>query len=164
MLVDDRGTCAWMTYPESLPDSRLAMNQAFHHTAHLLQVECLDHFTESGKWLPVLASGRHSAIQILCSNHPQVRGQPPNYSPRKRPLNSCVGLCLYVPRLLDNSRIRQLVDWMTHGLVNSCAGQVMVWTTHRCHQRLYVLSFRSFVGICETVSCPVRDLSSPRVD
>ena len=27
-----------------------------------------------------------------------------------------------------------------------------------------VLSFCSFGGICETVSCPVRDLSSPRVD
>jgi len=27
-----------------------------------------------------------------------------------------------------------------------------------------VLSFRSFGGICETASCPVRDLSSPRVD
>ena len=34
------------------------------------------------------------------------------------------------------------------------------WTLSR---RLCVLSFRSFGGICETASCPVRDLSSPRV-
>jgi len=37
------------------------------------------------------------------------------------------------------------------------------WTTRGCHRRLCVLSFRSFGGICETASYPVRDLSSPRV-
>ena len=36
------------------------------------------------------------------------------------------------------------------------------WTTRRCHLRLSVLSFRSFGGICETASCPVRVLTSPR--
>ena len=36
------------------------------------------------------------------------------------------------------------------------------WTTRGCHRRLCVLSFRSFGGICETASCPVRDLSIVR--
>jgi len=36
------------------------------------------------------------------------------------------------------------------------------WTTCGCHQRLCMLSFRSFGGICETASCPVRELTSPR--
>ena len=52
----------------------------------------------------------------------------------------------YFRRLLDNSRIRQLADWASRG----------------CQRRLCVLSFRSFGGICETSSCLVRDLSSPR--
>jgi len=56
----------------------------------------------------------------------------------------------------------QLVDWMTCRLVNSRTGQVADWTTRGCHRRLCVLSFSSFGGICETTSCPVRDLSSPR--
>ena len=33
------------------------------------------------------------------------------------------------------------------------------WTTRGYHRRLCVLSFRSFGGICETASCPVRELS-----
>jgi len=33
------------------------------------------------------------------------------------------------------------------------------WTTRGCHGRLCVLSFRSFGGICETASCPVRELA-----
>jgi len=41
--------------------------------------------------------------------------------------------------------------------------QLADWTTRGCHRRLCMLSFRSFGGICETASCPVRDLSSPRV-
>jgi len=74
----------------------------------------------------------------------------------------------YCVRLLDNWRIRQLVDchladWSTRGLDNSRTGQVADWTTCGCHRRLCVLSFRSFGGICETASCPVRDLTSPRV-
>jgi len=42
---------------------------------------------------------------------------------------------------LDNSRTRQLAD-----AIGDC-----------------VLSFRSFGGICETASCPVRELTSARV-
>jgi len=71
-------------------------------------------------------------------------------------------------RLLDNSRICQLadcqlVDWTTHGLDISRTGQLADWATRGCHQRLYVLSFRSFGGICETASCPVCEMTSARV-
>jgi len=62
------------------------------------------------------------------------------------------------------SRTGRLADWSTPGLDNSRTGQVADWTTRRCHQRLCVLSFRSFGGICETASCPVHNLSSPWVD
>ena len=65
--------------------------------------------------------------------------------------------------LLDNSRIRQLADWTTRGLVNSRTGQIADWTTRGCHRRLCVLGFRSFGGICQSASCRVCDLSSPRV-
>jgi len=44
-------------------------------------------------------------------------------------------------------------------LDNSRTGQVVDWTTRGCHGRLCVLSFRSFGGICETTSCPVRELA-----
>ena len=54
----------------------------------------------------------------------------------------CISSSLF-NRLLDNSRIRQLADWTTRG----------------CHRRLCVLSFRSFGGICESASCPVRELA-----
>jgi len=73
--------------------------------------------------------------------------------------------------LLDNSRIHQLADcqltgrladWTSRGLVNSLTGQVAGWTTRGCHLRLCVLSFR-FLAIRETASCPVREMSSPRV-
>jgi len=67
-------------------------------------------------------------------------------------------------RRLDDSRTGHLADWSTHGLDNSRTGQVADWTTRGCHRRLCMLSFRYFGGICETASCPVRDLSSPRVD
>ena len=47
------------------------------------------------------------------------------------------------------------------GLVDiSRTGQVADWTTCGCHRRLCVLSFRSFGGICETATCPVRELTS----
>jgi len=36
--------------------------------------------------------------------------------------------------------------------VHQCNGY---WTTRGSHQRLCMLSFRSFGGICETASCPV---------
>ena len=66
--------------------------------------------------------------------------------------------------LLDNSRIRQLADcqladWTTRGLDISRTRQVADWTTRGCHWRLCVLSFRSFGDICETASCPVRELA-----
>ena len=67
-------------------------------------------------------------------------------------------------RGLDDSRTGHLADWSTCGLDNSHTGQVADWTTRGCHRRLCVLSFGSFGGICETASCPVRDLCSPRVD
>ena len=66
-------------------------------------------------------------------------------------------------RGLDDSRTGHLAYLSTRGLDNSRTGQVADWTTRGCHRRLCVLSFRSFGGICETASCPVRDLSSPRV-
>jgi len=55
--------------------------------------------------------------------------------------------CTPSQRLLDNSRTGHFADWTTHG----------------CHRRLCVLSFRSFGGICKTASCPVRELAYPRV-
>jgi len=54
--------------------------------------------------------------------------------------------------------------WTTRGYANSRTGQVADWTTRGCNRRLCLLSFRSFGGICETASCPVCELSSPRVD
>ena len=51
----------------------------------------------------------------------------------------------------------------TRGLDNLRTGQVADWTTRGCHQRLCMLSFRSFGCICETMSCPVREMSSPPV-
>ena len=69
-------------------------------------------------------------------------------------------------RGLDDSRTGHLADWSTRwstrGLDNSRTGQVADWTTRGCHRQLCVLSFRSFGGICETASCPVRELNSPR--
>jgi len=65
-------------------------------------------------------------------------------------------------RGLDNSRTGHLADWSTRGLDNSHTGQVTEWTTRGCHRWLCVHIFRSFGGICETASCPVRKLTSPR--
>jgi len=59
-------------------------------------------------------------------------------------------------RGLDDSQTGHLADWSTRGQDNSRTGQVADWTTRGCHRRLCVLSFRSFGGICETASCPVR--------
>jgi len=61
--------------------------------------------------------------------------------------------------LLDNSQIAnsrtgRLADWTSRVLDKS--------RTRGCRRRLCVLSFRSFRGICETASCPVRELTSPR--
>ena len=64
-------------------------------------------------------------------------------------------------RGLDDSRTGYLAVWSTHALVNSRTGQVADWTTRGCHRRLYILSFRSLGGICETASCLVRELTSP---
>ena len=64
--------------------------------------------------------------------------------------------------LLDNSRIRQLADcqladWTTPGLDISRTGQLAdAIGDSACLVFL-------FGGICETTSCPVRDLSSLRV-
>jgi len=52
----------------------------------------------------------------------------------------------------------QLADWTSRGLDKSRTGQ-LADATGDC-----VPSFRSFGGICKTASCPVHDLSSPRVD
>jgi len=76
----------------------------------------------------------------------------------------CLQTVSDIARLLDNSRIRQLADcqltdWTSRGLVNSRTRQLMYWTTCGCHQQLCVLSFRSFGGICETASCPARELA-----
>ena len=50
----------------------------------------------------------------------------------------------------------------TCGLDNSQTGHLADWTTRGCHRQLWVLSFHSFGGICETASCLVRKLTSPR--
>ena len=69
----------------------------------------------------------------------------------------------YANSRIANSRTGHLADWSTRGLDKSHTGQVADWTTRGCHRRLSVLSFRSFGGIGETASCPVRDLSSTRI-
>jgi len=51
----------------------------------------------------------------------------------------------------------------TRGLDDSRSGHLADWSTRGCHRRLCMFCFRSFGGICETASCLVRDLSSPRV-
>jgi len=53
--------------------------------------------------------------------------------------------------------------WTTRGYANSRTGRLADWTSRGCHRRLCVLSFRSFGGICEIASCPVRELAYPRV-
>jgi len=75
----------------------------------------------------------------------------------------------YANSRIANSRTGRLADWTSHRLVNSRTrldnsrtGQVADWTSRRCHRQLCVLSFRSFGDICETASCPVRELTSPR--
>ena len=70
----------------------------------------------------------------------------------------------YTNSWIANSWTGRLADWSTCGLDNSHTGQVADWTTRGCHRQLCMLSFRSFGGICETASCPVHDLSTPRVD
>ena len=65
-------------------------------------------------------------------------------------------------RLLDNSRIRQLADcrladWTTRGLDKSRTGQLAdAIGDFACLVFL-------FGGICETATCPVRELAYPRV-
>jgi len=61
--------------------------------------------------------------------------------------NGCWTTCGCANSRIANSRTCRLADWTSRG----------------CHLRLCVLSFR-FLAIRETASCPVRDLSSPRVD
>ena len=90
---------------------------------------------------------------LVCSNRPH--------------LGSTVGYWTthgYANSRIANSRTGHLADWSTRVLDNSRTGQVADWTTRGCHRRLCVLSFRSFGGVCESASCPVPDLSSPRVD
>jgi len=70
----------------------------------------------------------------------------------------------WTTRGYGNSRTGRLADWSTRGLDNLRTGHVADWTTRGCQRRVCVLSYRPFGGICETVSCPVRDLSSPLVD
>jgi len=69
----------------------------------------------------------------------------------------------YANSRIANSQTGHLASWSTRRLDNLCTGQVADWTTRGCQRRLCVLSFRSFSGIRETASCPVCDLSSPRV-
>jgi len=84
----------------------------------------------------------------------------------------------YKDGLLDNSRIRQLADcqladWTTRGLDISWTGQLADWTTRvldksRTGQLAdatgdFACLFFLFGGICETASCPVRELTSPRL-
>ena len=76
--------------------------------------------------------------------------------------------------LLDNSRICQLADWTTRGLVNSRTRQLVYWTSCGRHRRLCVLSFPfwrhlrdrelSSPWLVQFTSWLVRELSSPRVD
>ena len=56
-------------------------------------------------------------------------------------------------RGLDDSQTGHPPDWSTRGLDNSRTGQVADAT----------IDFACLVFACETASCPVRDLSSPRV-
>ena len=112
-------------------------------------------YWEAGVWRDSLA--RHAG-RVVCLGGPSLLAH-------MRVVKLVTGQLTDTPtRGLDYSRTGHLADWSTRGLDNSCTGQVADWTTRRCHQRLCVLSFRSFGGICETASCPVRDLSSPWVD
>jgi len=108
----------------------------------------------------------------LTSDHlhhpPHICKGPMPFLPPNRQCQSTEGKCTVLNGLLDNSQICQLADcqladWMIHGLVKSRTRQLAYWTTRGCHRRLYVLSFHSFGGICETASCPVRELAYPRV-
>jgi len=68
----------------------------------------------------------------------------------------------YANSLIANSRTGRVTDWTSPGLVNSRTGQVADWTTRGCLRRLCMFSFPYFGGICETASCPVCELTSPR--
>ena len=60
-------------------------------------------------------------------------------------------------RGLDNSRTRQLADWTSRGLDNS--------RSRRCRQKgkLSTQSRRWHSRVVQSATCPVRELSSPRV-
>jgi len=69
---------------------------------------------------------------------------------------------------LDDSRTGHLADWSTRALVNSRTGQVADSTTRGCYRRLCVLSFRFLAAsarprVVQSATCPVREMSSPRV-
>ena len=138
----------------------------------------------------VSASSKHKAMKLLRGGRPVnrsvVHGMVRQSHYDGLAVTSPTGLRTSSPRtatplagLLDNSRIRHLVDWTTRGLDisrtgqladqttrgpdNSRTGQVADWTARGCHRRLCMLSFRSFGCICETASCPVRELTSAQV-
>jgi len=88
---------------------------------------------------------------------------------RMRPLSSCNPAMfphLDKPVLCTSRSFCRRIRggyWTTRGYANSRTGRLADWTTRGCHRQLCMLSFRSFGGICETATCPVLDLSSPRV-
>ena len=94
----------------------------------------------------------------------------------KRAVNCEPATAILVPRWRDDEREQLHAPFDIATVVNQSLGvlkytlvvninkiQVSQRTTRGCHRRLCVLSFRSFGGICETASCPVRELAYPRV-
>ena len=73
-----------------------------------------------------------------------------------------------------NSRTGHLADWSTRGLDNSRTSQLADWTSRgldnsrscRCRQtgKLSTQSRRWHPRVVQSATCPVRELSSPRVD
>jgi len=118
---------------------------------------------------------RRVQFKLCCITHPLFYGTCPAYLIN---IVKSVGvgqtrsvlLSTSSTGLLDNSRIRQLADWTSRGLVNSRTRQLAYWTSRGLDNsrmpRLCVLSFRSFGGICDarprvdqSARCPVRELA-----
>ena len=118
---------------------------------------------------------------IFCSCcHGSIAGQPhfsENHGYKIKKTGWCTRYSLALKCLPNHSRRRHRRQgntadaggyWTTRGyansrITNSWTGRLADWTTRGCHWRLCVLSFWSFGGIYEIVSCPVRELTSPRV-
>jgi len=67
-------------------------------------------------------------------------------------------------RRLDISWTGHLADWSTHALVNSRTGQLAVSQMPPKERKLSTQSHRWHPGVVQSATCPVRELSSLRVD